>query len=326
MKSRNYYEITNIKMEEQLVSIIIPTYKRADMLSRAIRSSLEQTYRNIEVIVVSDNDSDDEFTEKARLTVDSFHDTRVRLITQERHVNGAVARNVGIRASKGTFISFLDDDDYIDKNKIERQVETISKLDESWGGVCCRYKAYLQGKLVEVASPFKSGYVYKEEMMSLIRTQTNSLLLRRDALFNAGLFDENLLRNQDVQLITRFAYKYKIYFMDEYLNNLDHDNQQNRPKPEHVAEVRRAFLNSVKDIYDTLTPIEKYRLRMLDRFNNGALYIMDGQKVKGLLLCAQVLLCPSALYLSIKKVITKKKMQRLAQRMWNTGLYPYKAI
>ena len=311
---------------DSLVSIIIPTYKRATMLHRAIGSCLEQTYRNIEVLVVSDNEPDDDFTANARQTVDWFNDSRVRLITQERHINGAVARNVGIKASKGEYISFLDDDDYIDNNKIERQVEVLSVLDETWGGVCCRYKAYQNGKLVEVASPFRSGHVYKEEMMSLIRTQTNSLLLRRDALFDAGLFDEKLLRNQDVQLITRFTYKYKLKFMDEFLNNLDHDDQQNRKKTEQLAEVRKAFLNSVKDIYDTLSPYEKYCLKMLDTFNIGALYIMDGQKLKGARLCAKTILCPPALFLSIKKVIRKKSMQRLAKQMDQTGLYPYRTI
>lgn len=310
--------------ENPLVSIIIPTYKRAIMLHRAISSCLEQTYRNIEILVVSDNEPDDEFTVKARKTVDSFHDHRVQLVVQKKHINGAVARNVGIRASKGSYISFLDDDDYLDVNKIERQVDVLSKLDETWGGVCCRYKAYYHGKLVEVASPFKSGYVYKKEMMSLIRTQTNSLLLRRSSLFDAGLFDETLLRNQDVQLITRFSYKYKLKFMDEFLNNLDHNDQQNRKRPEQVAEVRRAFLNSVKDIYDTLTPFEKYRLKMLDMFNIGALYIMDGQKKKGLFMCMKVVLCPSALYYSVRKVIIKKRMQRLAKDMSNSGCYPYR--
>lgn len=315
-----------MKYNKGLVSIIIPTYKRAEMLSRAISSCLEQTYHNIEVLVVSDNAPDDNFTLKARETVDSFKDNRVCLITQQKHINGAVARNVGIRASKGLYISFLDDDDFIDSEKIEKQVEALSILDDSWGGVCCRYKVYKKGRLIEVAPMFKSGYVYKEVLMRLIKTQTNSLLLKRDALIKAGLFDENLLRHQDVQLLTRFTYHYKLKCMDDFMNNLDIDDNMNRAKPEQVAEVKRAFINSVKDIYDTLTPIEKYRLRMLDRFNNGALYIMDGQKLKGLFLCAQVFLCPSALYLSIKKVITKKRMQRLARRMWNTGLYPYRAI
>lgn len=73
-------------MKTTLVSIIIPTYKRATMLHRAILSTLEQTYKNIEVLVVSDNEPDDEFTVKARETVESFNDSRVRLITQEKHI------------------------------------------------------------------------------------------------------------------------------------------------------------------------------------------------------------------------------------------------
>lgn len=312
-------------MNAFLVSIIIPTYKRATMLRRAISSCVEQTYNNLEILIVSDNEPDDEFTSEARKTVDSINDNRVRLIIQSKHINGAVARNVGIKASRGVFISFLDDDDYLEPNKIERQVDLLSQLDNTWGGVCCRYKAYSGGKLVEVASPFRSGYVYKKEMMSLIRTQTNSLLLRRDALFDSGLFDESLLRNQDVQLITRLTFRYKLKYMDEFLNNLDHNDQQNKKKPEQMAEVRRAFLYSVQDIYDTLSPFEKYRLRMLDKFNNGALYIMDGQRLKGLLECAMVIFCPSALYMSIKKVLLKVRMQKLAKRMWESGRFPYRS-
>mgnify|MGYP000252522227 FL=1 len=67
-------------MKKQLVSIIIPTYKRATMLHRAIASVLEQTYNDIEVLVVSDNEPDDEYTVKACEIVNSFCDKRVRLI------------------------------------------------------------------------------------------------------------------------------------------------------------------------------------------------------------------------------------------------------
>lgn len=309
-----------------LVSIIIPTYKRAEMLPRAISSVLEQTYKNIEVLVVSDNEPDDEFTKKARETVESFHDSRLRLITQERHINGAVARNVGINASKGDYISFLDDDDYIDANKIERQVEVLSKLDDSWGGVCCRFKAYRHGKLIEVAPPFKSGYVYKDVLMRQIKTQTNSLLLRREALFDAGLFDENLLRNQDVQLLVDFTYKYKLFFMDELLNNLDYDDNKNRPDPQKVINVKKAFFQSVQNVIDSLSPLERYRLKVLTRFDIGALYIMNKQYAKGIGMCLDVLCSPVALWMSVRKVIIKKKSEREARELAAKGLCPYREL
>ena len=313
-------------VEQQLVSVIIPTYKRAKMLPRAISSVLGQTYKNIEVLVVSDNDPNDEYTVKARETIESFKDGRVRLITQERHINGAVARNVGIRASKGYYISFLDDDDYIDANKIERQVEVLSKLDDTWGGVCCRFKAYKHGKLIEVAPPFKSGYVYKEVLMRQIKTQTNSLLLRRDALFDAGLFDEKLLRNQDVQLLVDFTYKYKLYFMDELLNNLDYDDNMNRPDPQKVIKVKQAFFQSVQNVIHSLSPLERYRLKVLTRFDIGALYIMNKQYAKGIGMCLGVLCSPVALWMSVRKVIIKKKSESKARELAAKGLYPYREI
>ncbi len=309
-----------------LVSIVIPTYKRATMLGRAIASVLEQTYQNIEVLVVSDNEPYDEYTAKARETVDSFNDSRVKLIVQEKHINGAVARNVGIKESKGEYISFLDDDDYFDKEKIEKQVALLSSLDESWGGVCCRYKVYKQGKLVEVMPLFKSGNVYKEVIMRLIKTQTNCLLLRRDALMKAGLFDESLLRHQDVQLLARFTYNYKLMCQDEFLNNLDQDDNTNRSKPEKVMSLKKAFFVSVKDIIGSFSFFEKFRFKLLTQFDIGALYILDGQKFKGFLHCLLIFLSPIALFQSLDKVLSKKKMAQLAREMEISGNYPYRKL
>ena len=313
-------------MNTLLVSIIIPTYKRAIMLRRAISSALEQTYPNIEILVVSDNEPEDEFTAQARETVESFNDSRIRLVVQEKHINGAVARNVGIKASKGEYISFLDDDDYIEPNKIEKQVKLLSSLDDSWGGVCCRYKVYRKGKLVEVMPLFKSGKVYKEIIMRLIKTQTNCLLLRRDALFKAGLFDETLLRHQDVQLLARFTYNYKLMCQDEFLNNLDQDDNMNRVKPEKVMGLKRAFFASVKDIIDSFSFLEKYRFKMLTRFDIGALYILDGRILKGTLHCLSILLSPVATIQSFIKVLSKKKMAKLAKIMEDSGEFPYRKL
>lgn len=313
-------------IEEKLVSIIIPTFKRADLLPRAISSALEQTYKNIEVLVVSDNEPNDEYTMKARQTVDSFNDSRVRLITQEHHVNGAVARNLGIRTAKGEFLSFLDDDDYIDADKIERQVYVLSALDKTWGGVCCRYKAYKNGQLIEVSTPFKSGHIYKKVLFRQIKTQTNSLLLRREALLSTRMFDETLLRNQDVQLLVDFTFKYKLKYMDEMLNNLDYDDNKNRPTPQKVMAVKKAFFHSVSDIVSSLSTFERYRLKVLTKFDIGALYFMNGQRWKGFQNCIWVITSPIALYMSIKKVILKKRSQCEASKYQKCGLYPYRGI
>lgn len=294
------------------------------MLHRAIASVLEQTYNDIEVLVVSDNEPNDEYTVKACETVNSFCDERVRLITQDRHINGAVARNVGIKASQGVYISFLDDDDYIDKDKIEKQVELLSTLDKTWGGVCCRYKVYKKGQLIEVAPIFKSGYVYKEIIMRFIKTQTNSLLLRRDALLSAGLFDENLLRHQDVQLLARFTSKYKLYCQDDFLNNLDIDDNANRVKPEKVMQMKHAFFSSVQDLINRFSVMGRVSLKFLTKFDIGALYILEGQYLKGLYNCMYILGSPIGLIRSIQKVIEKKQMQKLAQSINKSGKYPYR--
>ena len=95
-----------------LVSVVMPTYKRSEMLSRAIDSVLAQTYTNIELLLVNDNEPGDEFTKDLQQRVAVYStDSRFKLILQEKHVNGAVARNVGIRQAKGEYIAFLDDDD-----------------------------------------------------------------------------------------------------------------------------------------------------------------------------------------------------------------------
>ena len=95
--------------------------------------------------------------------------------------------------------------------------------------------------------------------MRLIKTQTNCLLLRREALFNAGLFDESLLRHQDVQLLARFTYNYKLMCQDEFLNNLDQDDNINRAKPEKVMAINLFIFDKKLQGKDFTYSEEEYR-------------------------------------------------------------------
>lgn len=120
--------------EKGLVSVIIPTYKRTDKLDRAIKSVLGQSYKNIELLLVNDNVPGDEYTLALMEKVNAYqNDSRFQLLLQEKHINGAVARNFAIKQAKGEYIAFLDDDDWWKENKLAEQVKELSSLDENWG-------------------------------------------------------------------------------------------------------------------------------------------------------------------------------------------------
>lgn len=123
-----------MKYVEGLVSVVMPTYKRSEKLIRAIDSVLNQTYSHLELLLVNDNDPFDEYTQELKIKLNRYiNDDRLHLIIQDKHINGAVARNIGIRLSKGEYIAFLDDDDWWELNKLEEQIKIFKCLDDSWG-------------------------------------------------------------------------------------------------------------------------------------------------------------------------------------------------
>jgi glycosyltransferase involved in cell wall biosynthesis len=110
------------------VSVIIPTYGIPDRLEKTIQSVLNQTYSDLELIVVDDNNPD---TENRRLTtkiVQSVQnqDERLIYICHEKNKNGSAARNTGIRAARGEYISLLDSDDEYTPERIERCINALT--------------------------------------------------------------------------------------------------------------------------------------------------------------------------------------------------------
>lgn len=109
-----------------LVSVVIPTYSRNDALSRAVDCILAQTHQNLDVIVVDDNPADSPYRLAAQAIMEKYkEDSRVRYIQNPQNLGGSGARNVGIEASKGEYIAFLDDDDVYYPDKIEKQLEVF---------------------------------------------------------------------------------------------------------------------------------------------------------------------------------------------------------
>ena len=289
-----------------LVSVVIPTYKRSDKLNRAIDSVLKQTYKKIELLLVNDNEPGDEFTvDVLRRTENYKIDERFHFVTQEQHLNGAVARNVGIRQAKGEYIAFLDDDDWWNLEKIEKQVAVLSSLSSEWGGVSCQIENYNNDKLIAKSKAYKDGYACKNILLLLTNISTSTLLLRHAVLDETGYFDEALQRHQDLQLLTYFTYKYKLKLIKEYLNYKDISDTHNRPGPEELIEIKERFFESVAPIMSAMTVRERKYIYAMH--NHEVAYIMFkyGRKMEAFKLALKLLVVPKALYYATKKTILK---------------------
>src|SRR5699024_744473 len=137
------YNHTKIKEEsmigiESLVSVIIPTFKRKkEIVRRAVKSVMAQTYQNIEIIIVDDSPEEFQGSIKIKEYLDSLKDERVKYIKHSENKGANAARNTGIRNSKGNFLAFLDDDDEWLPMKIEKQIQQF-KCDQI-GMVYCPY-------------------------------------------------------------------------------------------------------------------------------------------------------------------------------------------
>ena len=104
-----------------LVSVIIPTYNRADVVKRAINSAQLQTYKNLEIIVV-----DDASVDNTAEVVKSIIDHRLNYICHRTNLGGSEARNTGIKQAQGQYIAFLDSDDVWLADKLMAQLEAIA--------------------------------------------------------------------------------------------------------------------------------------------------------------------------------------------------------
>ena len=112
------------------VSIVVPTYRRNENLKKALYSIATQTYKQIEILLIDDND-DVDFNKSVEKIVDDFKsdnlDLDLKLIVNHPNLGSAKARNAGIDAAEGEFITFLDDDDVYLPDKVKNQVEFMQK-------------------------------------------------------------------------------------------------------------------------------------------------------------------------------------------------------
>ena len=231
---------SKIIMNNSLISIIIPTYNGSKNIKRALTSVLNQTYPNIEIIVV-----DDASTDNTIEVVNSIKDKRIKLLRHTTNRNGSAARNTGIRASKGEYIAFLDDDDEWLPEKLSRQLEYLeSKNPKEWKAVVCGHTMEKSGKVREVFAT-KEGNLTKEILMMQISMGLGStLLIQKSATEEVGLFDEKYLRHQDLEFTLRYLRRYKLAAVRECL--VKRYGHSGNPSGEKMLAVKKIYLEDFK--------------------------------------------------------------------------------
>ncbi|MGE5294770.1 MAG: glycosyltransferase family 2 protein [Solirubrobacterales bacterium] len=201
------------------MSVIIPTFNRAKVVTRAIDSVLEQTYRRREVIVV-----DDGSTDNTAEVLRSYGDRIVCI--HQKNAGPSAARNRGIRESKGEFIAFLDSDDLWLATKLERQSALL--VDAGPETPCCLCDSLIRMAGGQERSSFEIACLRPKEPEGLwlnpavvLATRfvlfSQAVLVRRKFLLNCGGYDERLWLMEDHDLALRLALRGPWAFIREPL-------------------------------------------------------------------------------------------------------------
>ena len=203
-----------------MISVIIPTYNRAALLSRAIDSVLSQSVKVDEIIVVDDGSTDD--TQRVLAT---YHDRVESIMIENSGVSHA--RNVGIKAAKGAWITLLDSDDVWHPQKIELQKAyhdshptiMISHTEEKW----IRNDQEIRQKTTHKKP---SGWCF-EENLSFCKIAPSTIMIAREVFDKVGYFDESLTVCEDYDLWLRILRVYELGLVEEVLTTkyAGHANQ-----------------------------------------------------------------------------------------------------
>lgn len=197
-----------------LVSVIVPVYNRAGYVCEAIESILNQSYREVEVVLINDGSTDD--TIDVLMRYQNTHPTRVIVIDQ-KNSGQVVARNNGIKKASGKYIAFLDSDDTWAENKLELQMPLFSEKDVGlvYSGI---YNIDENGKLID-EELCDSALVDDIYYHLLIRNRMTggTVVVSREALDKVGLFDEAFSAAENWDLWLRISKHFKARLVNQPL-------------------------------------------------------------------------------------------------------------
>lgn len=263
---------------EVKVSAVITTYKRDKMfLERAIKSVLNQTYKNIELLIVDDNGMDSSYSDIVQSLVDQYSDKlEIKYLLHEINAGAQKARNTGIENSTGMYLAFLDDDDAWLEAKIEKQLKIFEKSNsENLGLVYCWYNVLTEqidgNVLTEVYElpVYPKNQVLKELLRKNYIASTSFPLIKKECFDSVGTFDEALEASQDYDMWVRIAQKYEVDCAQEPLvEYYKHIGERITNNPAKKARAEKMFLDKYYN------EIKKDKIALSDKNKKIGIYLM----------------------------------------------------
>jgi glycosyltransferase involved in cell wall biosynthesis len=205
------------------ISVIIPTYNRAHLVTDAINSVLDQTYSNFELLVVDDHSKDN--TEEV---VKSYDDPRVQYLINERTKGAQGARNTGLFVAKGEWIAFLDSDDVWLEDKLKIQLVYLDKQNEDVVGLSTGIAKYDFGneKITRKNIPIKSSFTTKELLYkNYLGAGFSSFICKKEEAIEIGGLDEDFPAMQDMDFYIRLSQVGEIHAITDVLIYVRESNE-----------------------------------------------------------------------------------------------------
>lgn len=234
---RHHEERTN---QTPRISVILPTYNRREILKETIRSVLSQTYRNFELIVVNDGGAD------VRDIIDAFEgDGRIEYIVHPENLGVAAARNTGLKAARGEYIAYIDDDDIYYPDHLETVVRELEKgvYPVVYTGANALTREWITGRYVIVDETLGFNAEYDPEKLLVGNyIPTLNIAHRKELIDEMGLFDETMETHEDWDLWIRFSLKYEFSHIDRITTAFTRNQTES-------AEKRYDFYKTLKTIH-----------------------------------------------------------------------------
>lgn len=248
--------------DSPLVSVIIPTHSRRNLLERALDSVFSQTWSVLEVVVVDDASTDETPGYLETLQAEKENLTVVRNETSQ---GAAKSRNIAIRHSTGEFITGLDDDDYWLPERVE---ELVRAFDEEYSAVCS-YDRMVTNNEERV---WKKPAVISLDDLLYYNRVGNQVLTKKEYLDSVGGYDESLPSAQDYDLWIRLTKKFgpiKTVQRPLQVVNMEEDRERISTADKKIEGYRRCFLKHQQWMTPEHETYQKYRLKLSAGENAG---------------------------------------------------------